>query len=1205
MSNYTIGIRLTADGKELVGAARMSKEETDKLGESFRAVKSLAQELNAQQHNLALTLGNQAALIEKQKIASEGLAESYQKMIDGQASWLQKGAVALAAWSAIGIEKIRTAWDEFAEWSERQIKIWGIALAVGVSAAVIGAVYAAYKGVSFGVGLLTGESYKSANIDALIAMNSQIKTLQENLPLTATGASALNEALKGLGTSSEAYVSTLGSVQSAVRSNGEELDRLGVRYKDQDGNLLSTRETLQSAATVLATYTEGWDRNQAALAIGMGSEKEIQKALAVTAEKTNTAKARLIDYNLIIGEGTQEAISKYDNAMRAFQRESELTSKGFKRAIADNVMPILTDLAEFFRDGFPYVVGVFRYSLATITSLFFGLKTVFFIVTQSILDGISAIGLGLGGLATAAWKALTGDFSGAKDALIQGWEDAKARLGRLGDEIVAQASNNSAGMALAWGADARAANQAADAVEQVGEAWVAAKPKAAELAKAVDENAAAYRRLLASIAGRTAILQEELDGVEQLTEAEKTWLQLEQDIINGQIKFDAAMFAKVAAYLSEQDAVEKALEAKKRMRAEDQVWLGYASALIAKQEQMNDVIVGFNQAQSEKIQGIQFETRQIEAESALVGAGLLLKEDEIRLISEVRLAREQATAMREIDLQLERSLLALGPERNADYEQAAEALYNLAAAQRMALPDVLAAREGARLSNELSANSVREFNQLWSTVESTGKSAFVHLMGEGVGAFEAIGKSIKTAVIDLLYQLTVRKWIIQIGTSVAGALGIGAAANAATGASGGSNGLNTLSNASSLANLFSGGLDFAAGFAQTAFAPAAEAAAMIEAGTVGVAGAGMEAGALMTMGTALPYIGAALLAAQAFGLFGGGDHSTRGTGYYISGQAGSQGLAGTFYGLSASDEASYVDPLTGQDVWTQYFNTQLAGARAEIEKLSRLMGIDSAGLANQTYSVNATGPLDMPQTVGIAIQSVTNQMAEQLVPTIRSLQQANESLTQTFIRLAQAARSAAIPDALNRMGAAMALKDAWKGIAWSDLNPFPMTSAQKLSALAGEYSANLTGARANDLNAYNALAGSAQSYIEQARAEYASSQQYVDIYQRIQGEVGDVVQNTMTEQSNRLADMGISLQEIVANTANLDKRIVEPLKKAIDAWQAQLVAVQKAAATQVTAAVKENTSVTARGAVEMGLVLSGAESAAWIDTWSGDSTGGD
>lgn len=478
----------------------------------------------------------------------------------------------IGAGMAAGWEKAKDAWVAFKEWSERQIAIWGIALVIGVSAAIVGAVYAAFKAISFAVGLLTGESYKSANIDALTAMNKEVKTLQQNLPLTAAGASALNEALKTQGTSAEAYAATLYSVSSAVRTNQSELDRLGVTYKDRNGNFLTTTETLKSAAGVLATYTEGWDRNQAALAIGMGSEKQIQAALSVTAEKIQTAKDRLIDYGLIIGTDTQAAVTRYEESMRAFNRELDLTSQGFSRAIADNIMPALTDLADFFREGFPTAVMAFRYSFATITSLFYGLKTSVFIVAEAVLGAIQAMGIGIGGLATASYRALTGDFSGAKEALVQGWTDAQKRLALIGDNIVEQAQRNAAAMRQAWGSDSFGANNDPNAKPKTGQSFVPADAASAADKAAKDKDAELIARALqAGMDEETKVMAEAAQIANDFRAAERAEIQRHYDERN-QILIDAydreqaeairhgeeqiAIDASIAAIRKAQDAAE-------------------------------------------------------------------------------------------------------------------------------------------------------------------------------------------------------------------------------------------------------------------------------------------------------------------------------------------------------------------------------------------------------------------------------------------------------------------------------------------------------------------------------------------------------------------------------------------------------------------------------------------------------------------------
>jgi len=191
----------------------------------------------------------------------------------------------------------------------------------------------------------------------------------------------------------------------------------------------------------------------------------------------------------------------------------------------------------------------------------------------------------------------------------------------------------------------------------------------------------------------------------------------------------------------------------------------------------------------------------------------------------------------------------------------------------------------AQLKRQKEANRIaeQEFKQFWGAVESTGKSVFVQVFSQGKNAFEGIGKALKASVIDLLYQLTARRWIINIGTSVAGALGIstGAGAAGAVGdAVGGLGGVgNLLSSANTLRNLFAAESAIAVAAADAAaFSGAAAATAMAEIaaaeGLAVAAGAGSVASGISA---ALASIGPAGWAAIAVGaliggeaLFGGG-----------------------------------------------------------------------------------------------------------------------------------------------------------------------------------------------------------------------------------------------------------------------------------------------------------------------------------------------
>ena len=394
-------------------------------------------------------------------------------------SWSDKIATGLAAGFAAGYVASETWTSKMESFVETKMILIGAALAAGITIAATSAIYAAYKvvtgSIGFIAGLFTGESYKSGSIDDVIALNQQVKSLQEGLQLSADHASALNQALKAVGTDSGQYTSTLQAATVAAHTNTDELDRLGVRYKDANGKILDQQEILKSAKKVLDEYTAGYDRNAAAAAIGIGSYESISKAVSITTEKIETAGQRLVDYNLIVGEGTQEAVTAYENAMRVFQVESDLSAQAFKKAVADQIMPLLTDLETLFSDGWPKVINSFRYSMATLTSLFYGLKEVVQIVAGAVTASFGSIGDMVSRVTGAIVKAASGDMAGAWKDLQAIPSDLSGRWDKFWTGLVADSEKNVKAMKLAWGFDNFAAGSSPDPAK-VGKAWVP-KPK--------------------------------------------------------------------------------------------------------------------------------------------------------------------------------------------------------------------------------------------------------------------------------------------------------------------------------------------------------------------------------------------------------------------------------------------------------------------------------------------------------------------------------------------------------------------------------------------------------------------------------------------------------------------------------------------------------------------------------------------------------
>jgi hypothetical protein len=484
-------------------------------------------------------------------------------------------AEAIGTGIGVGIAGANKAWDGFVAYSKTKTLVIGAAMTVAATAVGLGAVYAAYKVISgsmdFIVGLITGDSYKNANIDALIEANDQVKAIQRSLGSTAQQAAATNEALKALGVDKSDYLSVYARAEDAIHGNKDALDQLGVSYG-------SVQELMQSANTVLNTYAEGWDRNQVAQQLGLGTAAQVADAAKVTSAALSQGKSTLDEYNLGIGVETQEASKRFADTTREFNHNLDLTSQGFKRAIADQIMPILTDLADFFKDGFPFAVNVFRYSMATITSLFYGLKTSAFIVLESIVGGLSAVTSTLVGVVSAGVKAVSGDFTGAKNDLIKGWEEGRNRLDDIGKNIVAQAQGNSAAMRMAWAFDDR------DVADKAKGGKTFVDPA---IAKKIKDQEDAYKKMADAITEKTGVQQLEIQLNEKLTEGQRKAVEFTNALAAGTLDLTDAQkqdyTAKLEALIA-QEKINKAMQDARNERTKDN---GYDSLIKSIREKID------------------------------------------------------------------------------------------------------------------------------------------------------------------------------------------------------------------------------------------------------------------------------------------------------------------------------------------------------------------------------------------------------------------------------------------------------------------------------------------------------------------------------------------------------------------------------------------------------------------------------------------
>lgn len=113
-----------------------------------------------------------------------------------------------------------------------------------------------------------------------------------------------------------------------------------------------------------------------------------------------------------------------------------------------------------------------------------------------------------------------------------------------------------------------------------------------------------------------------------------------------------------------------------------------------------------------------------------------------------------------------------------------------------------AAQERARAEQQAAQEVRQNWRNTWSQVEQNAKMAFIQFAAHGKSAAQAVGEAIKFSVIDVLYQMTIRKWIINIGASIESTFA-GSLAGSAAGA--GMNALNIASLGTGAMNIMKSG----------------------------------------------------------------------------------------------------------------------------------------------------------------------------------------------------------------------------------------------------------------------------------------------------------------------------------------------------------------------------------------------------------------
>ena len=253
----------------------------------------------------------------------------------------------------------------------------------------------------------------SGAIEAASDEAAQVRSLMNAFGMASDEAGKLNVALQLLGLSSEEYIGIAMKFNRQLRNNEDGMNALGVKTRDNNGNLLSQQELLRNALTTMLDYKAGVDRNAYAQANFGRSAEDAYKFLRLNDEALARGAEMAKKYGLVMSGDALEGMKQYKLEMNAIK----VLTDEFKERLGEALIPVLTKLAQLFIQLASAVLPAFSKAMeyaaigldvyASLMEIWVTLvKTGFEVVTLSVMTfaNTAASALRFDGQATATWE---------------------------------------------------------------------------------------------------------------------------------------------------------------------------------------------------------------------------------------------------------------------------------------------------------------------------------------------------------------------------------------------------------------------------------------------------------------------------------------------------------------------------------------------------------------------------------------------------------------------------------------------------------------------------------------------------------------------------------------------------------------------------------------------------------------------------------
>jgi hypothetical protein len=295
-----------------------------------------------------------------------------------------------------------------------------------------------------------GKFFKDA-IGEATKLTGEATHLARRLGITGEQASALNTALGDIYSDSETYIGAFDKFAKQLRTNESGLRDMGLQTRDANGHLRDSQELFMEALQLVGTYKSGLDQTTAAQELFGKGVDDVMKLQKLNNDVIDDAKKKNEELGLGLTQEGVEASKAYKAAMNDVG--DVLTA--VKVNIGNAVMPVFTEMGQYFASTGPYLIAVFKGALTGLLGAFEAIKATVKTVAGVIFEAINTI-IDVGGLMGEVFsKLMRGDFSGAYEAaksvgtrVAQAYQNAFANFMDAGNEAEAAMA---AHMQRVWG----------------------------------------------------------------------------------------------------------------------------------------------------------------------------------------------------------------------------------------------------------------------------------------------------------------------------------------------------------------------------------------------------------------------------------------------------------------------------------------------------------------------------------------------------------------------------------------------------------------------------------------------------------------------------------------------------------------------------------------------------------------------------------